>query len=69
VTSAQICFSDLTPMQHPQSGKFKHIINKTEWFWSGFLAELGDTDNQIKKDSKTQLDRLAFISYNKANER
>jgi putative adenylate-forming enzyme len=28
VTTAQISFSDLTPMQHPQSGKFKHIINK-----------------------------------------
>lgn len=30
VTTADISFSDLTPMQHPQSGKFKHIINKTE---------------------------------------
>jgi len=30
VTTARISFSDLTPMQHPQSGKFKHIINKTE---------------------------------------
>ena len=30
VTTAHISFSDLTPMQHPQSGKFKHIINRTE---------------------------------------
>ncbi|WP_373482945.1 phenylacetate--CoA ligase family protein [Acetobacterium sp.] len=30
VTTAHISFSDLTPMQHPQSGKFKHIINKPE---------------------------------------
>lgn len=30
VTTARISFSDLTPMQHPQSGKFKHIINKPE---------------------------------------
>ncbi|URN84272.1 phenylacetate--CoA ligase family protein [Acetobacterium wieringae] len=30
VTNAQIAFSELMPMQHPQSGKFKHIINKPE---------------------------------------
>ncbi|HAZ05614.1 MAG TPA: AMP-dependent synthetase, partial [Acetobacterium sp.] len=30
VTNAQIVFSELMPMQHPQSGKFKHIINKPE---------------------------------------
>jgi Coenzyme F390 synthetase len=30
VTTAHLSFSDLTPVQHPQSGKFKHIINKTE---------------------------------------
>ncbi|MEO1814441.1 MAG: AMP-binding protein [Acetobacterium sp.] len=30
VTTADISFSDLTPIQHPQSGKFKHIINRTE---------------------------------------
>lgn len=30
VMTAHIAFSDLIPMQHPQSGKFKHIINKTE---------------------------------------
>lgn len=30
VTTTRISFSDLTPVQHPQSGKFKHIINKPE---------------------------------------